>query len=74
MEEEEMKTAVGRDDGNGKLRIQNPNDELQPWWRKWEFLEEKKRSGGTKEEHEKIGFSRNDIKSVVYLTDLIVTY
>jgi len=34
MEEEEMKTAVGRDDGNGKLRIQNPNDELQPWWRK----------------------------------------
>jgi len=27
MEEEEMKTVVGRDDGNEKLHIQNPNDE-----------------------------------------------
>ncbi|QCD82005.1 hypothetical protein DEO72_LG2g2337 [Vigna unguiculata] len=32
--EEEMKTTVRRDDGNGKLRIQNPNDERQPWWQK----------------------------------------
>jgi len=34
MEEEEMKMTVGHDDGNGKLRIQNPNDERRPWWRK----------------------------------------
>jgi len=34
MEEEEMKTTVGRDDGDEKLCIQNPNDERRPWWRK----------------------------------------
>jgi len=34
MEEEEMKTTVGHDDGNRKLRIQNSNDERRPWWRK----------------------------------------
>jgi len=27
MEKEEMKTTVGRDDGNEKFCIQNPNDE-----------------------------------------------
>jgi len=27
MEEEEMKMVVGHDNGNGKLCIQNPNDE-----------------------------------------------
>ena len=73
MEEEEMKTTVRHNDGNEKLRIQNPNDERRPWWRKWEWecLGEKKISGGAKEEHKK-GFSRNDIGSIVYLTNLIV--
>jgi len=75
MEEKEMKTAVGRDDSNGKLRIQNLNDERRPWWWKWEWecLGEKKRSGAAKKNTKK-GFSRSDIRSVVYLADLIVTY
>ena len=73
MEEEEMKTVVGRDDGNEKLHIQNPNDERWPWWQKWECLGEKKRSGGAKEEHEKKVVSIVDIgDQVMDIIDLVI--